>query len=1038
MVTPIHLVSVALGTAFLLGFTKDRNWKISGGLVLLALLLMNLISGSWTYALFFGDQVPVQVFTAGFKPPFSINLQMGRFEAAITLMINFAGLLGAIYLFDRLKKAGRYAFMVYMVFILGLNVAVMTRDLFNLFVFMEITTIATAGLIFLVQTGKAAAAGLKYMIATSIISGVLLIGIIFAYSLVSTLNLDGIIDGGLPLIKGGAMVVFLILIALLLESKPFPANGWGLDVYESAHPGIGAMLSVATGPMIAYVIFKVLPISGGAWNHLIAITGIITFVGSNFLAIKQHNTQRLLGYSSVAQAGILLIAIGLQKELGHTFIYVAAGLLMTNYFAKAGLFWLSGLIKGESLQDWTQLKGRPVLLFLFGLFVFSLAGFPPSPAFFAKWELIMQLASHGGYVWMVFILIGSFFELIYLTRWFGQVIGSKEKSSAQPDLATHRLVPVGIMGVGLLGTMVFFLHHYAPDLAIDFIPIIFIAALFILDFLPAFLKNTVTILAMGWYLLQHISDVQNDTVRLIFFLIFLAGGAISLLAGFSYKGKRIGYYPFVAMTFVGLTGLVTATTTLGFFLSWELMALGSYLLISRGKNAQKTSWIYILFSVGGAYLLLMGFGVSFAVTGDGLLSSLGIAARALPAVGILLTIGFLSKIAAMGLHIWLPGAYAEAEDDATPFIAGIMMNAGIFGLILSLSIIAGHPFTWWLGWLGVITAVGGNILAAFQEDAKKLIAYSSIGIMGYILFALSMNIQMAWMAALYYVVLHFLYKTILFLAVGGVIFRTKTREMYQMGGLIKKMPLSFISVLIGIIALAGIPPLAGFGGKWLFYNAVVMNGWYLQGALVFFSGVVAFLYCFKLISAIFLGQAKDRYRHIKEAPVWYILPQYLLIIGLLIFSVLPELVLQPVAHALRSMPGEGIQWDGHFAQTSFGYWNAFIVMTVIAIMFVILLAWLILNSRKAQKVKQFDMVFAGETPFTPETSHVAYNIYAPFNKALGFLVVPVTTWFWHATASVTDASANHLRKWYNGNGQTYALQMVIYIVMFYLIIRGGF
>ena len=108
---------------------------------------------------------------------------------------------------------------------------------------------------------------------------------------------------------------------------------------------------------------------------------------------------------------------------------------------------------------------------------------------------------------------------------------------------------------------------------------------------------------------------------------------------------------------------------------------------------------------------------------------------------------------------------------------------------------------------------------------------------------------------------YFLFKTLLFLAIGGVVWRVKTHNMYEMGGLIKRMPWSFIAVLIGIITLAGIPPLSGYAGKWLFYNAVITKGWYFQGAIVFFAGTIAFLYCFKLIYSVF-------YRNV--GTVWFL------------------------------------------------------------------------------------------------------------------------------------------------------------------------
>ncbi len=392
----------------------------------------------------------------------------------------------------------------------------------------------------------------------------------------------------------------------------------------------------------------------------------------------------------------------------------------------------------------------------------------------------------------------------------------------------------------------------------------------------------------------------------------------------------------------------------------------------------------------------------------------------------------------------MPDSYTEADDDVTPMISSILVKSGVFGLIIlmlsmSLKNAASSNIPYILGWIGALSALIGNMLAIYQEDVKKLVAYSSIGIMGYILFGLSMMSHLGWLTAISYSIVHFLYKALLFLAVAGIIYRTKTRNIYEMGGLIKRMPLSFISVLIGIITLAGMPPLVGFAGKWMFYNAVILKGWYFQGAIVFFSGIVAFLYCFKLIHNIFLGPIKDNHRKLKETSVWWLIPQFVLIIGIMIISVYPKIILEPIGLYLSMyFPGEGLVWAGTTASTSLGYWDATQIMMVFAGMFGVIFIILFLMSRKVQVVEQFNIVFQAERPERPETTHYAHNMYAPYNKALGFLAAPFITNSWEFIYESFHAIGDQIRKFYTGNGQTYALHIVMYVVAFYLFINGGF
>jgi formate hydrogenlyase subunit 3/multisubunit Na+/H+ antiporter MnhD subunit len=415
-----------------------------------------------------------------------------------------------------------------------------------------------------------------------------------------------------------------------------------------------------------------------------------------------------------------------------------------------------------------------------------------------------------------------------------------------------------------------------------------------------------------------------------------------------------------------------------------------------------------------------------------------------PWVFLLLAIGFMTKTAAIGVHIWLPGAHAEAETDVSPMVSGILLKAGLFGLFILLinmrkQQLYGVELTHVLLWVGGLSALLGNLMAVFQEDAKRLLAYSSIGQMGYALFGLAMMNQLGWLMALMFVINHFIYKSMLFLSIGGIAKRTGTREMYRMGGLITLMPLSFIAVLIGIIAVSGVPPLSGFGGRWIFYNAIMTAEYRLPMVLIFLAGPIAFLYLFRLIHTIFLGQLKDEHRQLKEAPFWIILPQMIFVACLLIFAVVPGLALQPVDAYLAGFFSQtgGLNWEGLTITSQFGYWSPIPIMIIIGVIFTTLFAWLLLVNRKAQKVKQFNIAFSAERPYRPETTHFAWNFFAPYRKALGFMTQPFVTRFWESLTDLLHTSAEILRRIYTGNGQTYAIHLLGFVVVVYLLWMGG-
>lgn len=1037
MVNPIFIIVVGLGAAFLTGLLPER-WREPAYVVsIVALAFMSWVAGSWLWAFAVEGVSSIEVYTAGTSPPFAINLRMGIAEATLTLLVSMTGLLSALYMKETLLAHGRRSMAVLLIFVMALCGIILTRDMFNLFVFIELIVISTGGLVLLSDDKRALGAGLKYLIVSQLVSILLLIGIIFAYHATGTLNIDGMATAQLNLLKGGSLAFFLMFIAIVAELKPFPANGWGLDIYESAHPAFSALFSAASGAAMLYAADKLLLVGGAQWLPVATTIGILTFVGSNIFALVQDNDRRLLGYSSIAQLGLIFTVMGQRDILGDSYYYIAGGLLLAHAVSKAGLYWLSGMIARRQLADWSALRGHPMLIFALVTFIALLIGLPPFPGFYAKWDLVHILAGEGRLWLLALILFGALIEAGYLFRWFGYTMKREQQASVlllQP--LRQFVVLVAIVAAWSLAYLWGTLSIHGNLL--HSIPLLFALLFLPLEWLPARLKNVLAIVGMvAWFVLSY---PTYDALQVIFAAIILIGGAVILLASFYSDGRRIGFYPSVMLMFAGLSMLIVAQDSFTFFAAWESLTVGSYFLILRGKQSEPHALSYIVFSLGGAFLILAGFAIAAqGVMGFQLSALADVALPFAPWVFVLLATGFMTKTAAIGLHIWLPGAHAEAETDVSPMVSGILLKAGLFGLFMLLMNMGkqqlfGIELTHVLMWIGALSALLGNLMAVFQEDAKRLLAYSSIGQMGYALFGLAMMNQFGWLMALMFVINHFIYKSMLFLSVGGIAKRTGTREMYRMGGLITLMPLSFIAVLIGIIALSGVPPLSGFGGRWLFYNAILLADYRLPMIVIFLAGPVAFLYLFRLIHSIFLGQLKDEYRHIKEAPFWIIVPQMIFVAVLLVFALVPGLALRHVDAYIQPFFNQGgLNWDGLNISTSFGYWNPVSIMIIVAVIFGSLFAWLLFVNRKAQKVKQFNIVYSAERPFRPETTHYAWNFFAPYRKALGFMTQPVATRFWQAITDLLHSGAELLRRFYTGNGQTYAIHLLAFVVVVYFL-----
>jgi formate hydrogenlyase subunit 3/multisubunit Na+/H+ antiporter MnhD subunit len=1090
MVSPIHILTIPLLAVFILPFIEKAGRRTAQLSVSLVIALMTAIPASYLIRWFneFGLQhiltaAPIIVETAGFRAPFSITVQAGPAESAALLLVNIAALLGTVYLIEA-KQAHwqKKQLILYIMILVGTNGLIISRDMFNIFVFLEISSIASYALIASKNSSRSFEAGFKYMVAGSMASILFLLGVIYLYRISGTLSLDQLLTVQLDE-TSSITALALIMTALLIELKPFPANGWAIDAYDAAQVHISALLSAVTSSGVLFVFYKMAPMFSESLLVIAGTSGMITFLVSHIVGLKQSNVRRMLGYSSSAQIGLLvfIISYGFSHDMMPTLLPAVFLLLATHAISKAGVFWATPLL--EKLPRIHE-KHRNLLLLSTTIFLMALSALPPFPSFWAKWNVLRVLSGTQNYVWMGAVLAGSLIEAAYLFRWLAacaknpddsgdvhsQIIpedttgymfqtGSITSKRALEDMKTLQQAdsaqtelkeadtPVSTVQTGTLSgpapaSALGALLIFAAGMAVAYLsvpalllaPITAVAAGFMLDLFKINVKIqlTISLAALAWYSARIIPSLEGITA--LFGWMFLIGGTLQLLVLFNRTESSPGLAGLFTALILSLGNLLLVRTRLELFFSWELMSLLAYFLIIRGRSASAASYRYLIFSLGGAYSILMGFMLMPEFSQS--------AMTAPPIVAVLLAAGLLIKIGSAGFHIWLPGAYAEADDDISGLLSSVLSKAGLYLFFFFASLFA---YAWnyismneLLGWIGVFTAIAGAFLALFQEDIKYTLAYSSMSQMGYMLLSFALMTQLGWITSLYLAITHLLFKSMLFIAIAGVIYRTKTRLMYQQGGLIAKMPISFLTVLIGIIALSGVPPLTGFGGKWMLYTALLEQGWYLQAAAAMFASAIAFLYLFRLIHSIFLGQLKDEHRELREAPVWFLIPQILGMLAIMVFSMFPDLLIGPLQTAIGTRFTETIHWEGYTVISTLGYWNGNAVMYVTMGVFALPLIWLLIMQRRhTRKVKQFNIVFAAERPYRPETTHYAYNFFGFYHTALGSFLTPWTTRFWKAAASVVENLGAVSRRLYTGNMQTYALHIFLFAVIVLLAARGG-
>lgn len=1019
LLQPLNIFILGLGCGFLIPLFYRLSKPLTVAAFIVALCGITVISGASLWAVYHGAAA-FEIHTAGSVPPFSINLRFGLAEGFFAFSVNVMALLGAWHLRDRLGP-NYAALLLFLLLVMGINGMIMTRDLFNLFVFLEIVSIATYGLLGLERTPDALAASFKYIMATVLASSFFLLGTVLLYHVTGTLNIDELIAGRAA-ITGviGTTAILLILSCLIIELKPFPANGWGLDVYETAPSGLAALVSGAVSAGVFFALLKLLPLfENQLW--IIAISGGVTFLLSNLAGLKQTNVQRLLGYSSIAQMGLITLSLALLREQGaqDVMALVVGGLFINHLFAKAGLFWLAGVVRSKDLQGWSKITKQPSVVLVFAGLLVAISGLPPFPGFWAKWELIMRLAAGAHWGWITLILAGSLFEAAYMFRWFKLATGT-----ARADL--H--VKIADIFPALAALAALFVCGYLAARSAGagslwlFLPLCAGVFVFLLDHLPGRVKCAVMLALValgGFWLLGDISGLNR-----LFAVLLLAGSLVITSASFYREDRRPGYFPLMTVLVLSIVALFRASTTLEFFFCWEMITLSSYFLVALGSHARSQALQFLLFSLVSAFLIVAGFGAAYAVNDTNILSAFLSGGPQSALAFVLLAAGFLIKTGSIGVHVWMPATHAAVDSDLSAMLSGVITKVAAFGLFMTtyLAIRSGLDFGWGiepahvLGWIGLLTTVAGAVMALHQPDIKRMLAYSSMSQLGYIVLAIAVMSHLGWVTALYLVANHLMVKGILFLAVAGVILRTGTRRFGETGGLARQMPLTFMTTLVALISMSGLPPLAGFGGKWLLLSALMDKQWYWLVVLGVLATFIGLLYMVKLAYLVFLGNPKAKLADVREAPIALLVPQFLLVCAILVLSFFPKLFMDPVSAAIDPYFASTLVWQGQSLELIYSSWNALPVMAVATGITAILFA--------------ISFVLYKTGRGRSNRSGVA-RFYGYYQAWLAPYVRPQAALFWDRVALSVTAAADSVRRVYTGDGQTYALYILYYVFAVY-------
>ena len=403
------------------------------------------------------------------------------------------------------------------------------------------------------------------------------------------------------------------------------------------------------------------------------------------------------------------------------------------------------------------------------------------------------------------------------------------------------------------------------------------------------------------------------------FPFLITEAAVTLVAivyawGYHRPDERTPFFYALLLLFaVGMSGTTLADDMFLFYIFWELMLVASCTLIAiwgEGERRGAIALKYFIFTHLGSLMMLVGLLVLYDATGSDSFSALRAGVTLEPtlvtAVTTLFIVGFCVKMAIFPLHLWLPDAHATAPMPVTIMLAAAMLSMGTYGILrFPFSIFSPAqmaPFATPMMVAGIVSEVYGALMALAEQDIKRIIAYSSVSQMGYILFGLGTLTQDGVAGATLHVIYHAIVKALLFMCVGLVIRATGRRRIGDLGGLGQAMPLVALSTGVGALAISGMPPFCIFDSEWMIFAGGFHTAHVGLSILTLLGSLLTVAYALWFTWRVFFG-ARPPGLTVSRVPWAMLVPTVLLAALALIEGIFPASVFDWVAHELPLLLG---------------------------------------------------------------------------------------------------------------------------------------
>ncbi|HUP51777.1 MAG TPA: monovalent cation/H+ antiporter subunit D family protein [Longimicrobiales bacterium] len=400
-------------------------------------------------------------------------------------------------------------------------------------------------------------------------------------------------------------------------------------------------------------------------------------------------------------------------------------------------------------------------------------------------------------------------------------------------------------------------------------------------------------------------EYRVDEANAFVILIVAAIGAIvvpfarqSVEAEVSEDRGALFYSAFI-LCLTGLLGIAVTGDVFNVFVFLEISSLSAYALIALGpdRRALTASYQYLILGSVGATFIVIGIGLMYVMTGTLNMADLAerlpavSGTRTIPVAFTFLTVGITLKLALFPLHLWLPNAYAYAPSAVTAFIAATATKVAVYLLLRFFFTIFGAAFSFdtmqldrILMPLALVAILSMSLVAVYQRNVKRLLAYSSVAQIGYMVLGISFASVLGVSAGILHLFNHALIKGALFMALGCVMYRVGSVRLDSMAGLGRAMPWTMAAFVVGGLSLIGVPLTVGFVSKWYLVQAALEQGNWPVAAVVLMGSLLAVVYVWKVVEVAYFGEVSPE-AGIREAPLGLLVPTWTLVLANLYFGI---------------------------------------------------------------------------------------------------------------------------------------------------------